>query len=148
VQYIDSAYEHYCRERFPLPSEEDISSLEDRLRAELPADFKDFLLHYNGGVFNDTKIQPPYLETPTRHLTYLRGIGAKPDSLEIGRRRDVLIFDDNDPLQILPIGGTAEGDLILLVTHEEDCGAILLRTPRESFYLAPDISGFFGLLNA
>jgi hypothetical protein len=37
-------------------------------------------------------------------------------------------------------------NFILIVTHEEDYGVIIYRTPTQSFFLADDIEDFFALL--
>jgi hypothetical protein len=59
-----------------------------------------------------------------------------------------VLFDDNDPPKILPIGGTPMGGLIILDTAPgEGRGDIWLKQAFGDFYyLADGIEEFFGLL--
>jgi hypothetical protein len=143
---IAEAYQLFCTERFPLPTEKDVRDLETRISVSFPADYRLFLLQYNGGFFNEPQITPPIPECPVDRLTFLSGIRATHRSAELGRPGDLAIFDDNDPPQVVPIGYTIMGNLILLVTHPEGYGRILLRTFDESFWLADGIEDFFELL--
>ena len=57
------------------------------------------------------------------------------------------LFDNNDPPQIVPIGHTGMGGLIILATRPEDRGTIFLKQAFGGFYyLADGIEEFFGLL--
>jgi hypothetical protein len=143
---IDSAYRRFCRERFPLPTEAQIRELEGRIGVSFPADYRHYLLGYNGGYFVEPSILPPSTECPEDCLKFMHGICASHPTAELGRERDLSRWSDNSPPQIVPIGYTIMGYFILLVTHPEGRGQVLLRTFDESFYLSDDIPGFFALL--
>jgi hypothetical protein len=55
---IDLAYAKFCKKRFPLPTERQVSDLENRIGIRLPADFRQFILDYNGGYFTEPDITP------------------------------------------------------------------------------------------
>jgi hypothetical protein len=59
-----------------------------------------------------------------------------------------VLFDDNDPPKILPIGDTPLGSLIILDTAPgEGCGTIYFKQAFGDFYfLADGIEDFFDLL--
>jgi hypothetical protein len=145
---IEQAYRRFARERFPLPSEEQIAALERRLGVKLPADYREFILNYNGGYFTDPEVIPRDPSCATVCLAGMRGIGATVPAGELAHPSDLVVFDDNDPPQVLPIGSTPMGDLILLVTRmDETRGNILLKLAYGDFYfLADGIEEFFGLL--
>lgn len=150
MKNAEIAYKSFCKERFPSPSETDVCNLEDKLRISLPPDYRQYLLKYNGGFFNEPDIIPPRKGPPLDCLTYMHGIRATHPIAEIGS--NVSLFDDNMPPQILPIGYTLMGNLILLITHPEDRGCILLKKAsidefsHESWLLARGIDEFFALL--
>ena len=149
MKNIDIAYSKYCRERFALPSENQVDDLEQRLRVSLPKDYRQYLLQYNGGVFiQEHHIIPPTKDCPLDRLDVMFGIGATPRSLELGNTGDVYASDDNDPPQIMPIGYTIMGNMIILSTHPEDAGGIVLKIAGsyDCFFLADGIEEFFGLL--
>ena len=60
------------------------------------------------------------------------------------------MFDDNDPVRILPIGYTVMGNLLYMVVdpNDEMPGWIGLKLAfrDQSFWLADDINAFFALL--
>jgi hypothetical protein len=145
---IESAYEKFCQERFSLPTEEQVADLEERIGVSLPDDYREFLLAYNGGLFSEPDIVPPTEECPVDGLTFMRGIGATEPVAELARKRDLALFDDNDPPQVVPIGDTMMGNLILLITHPDERGCIVLKKAfsDQSFFLAEGIEEFFGLL--
>ena len=145
---IQSAYDRFCKERFPVPSDAQLSALEQRIGVVLPADYRRFILQFNGGYFADPLITPVGQGCPTECLDSLFGIGASHPTAELGRERDIGLFDDNDPPIIVPIGSTAVGGLIILDTAPgEEQGSICLKQAfGDFFYLTDSIEGFFGLL--
>jgi len=146
---IDSAYEKFCTERFPLPSEKQVAEFEQRIGVQLPSDYRQFLLEYNGGIFNEPDLISPDPECPKNRLTFLCGIGGSPPCADLGSPDNLNLFDDNDPpLQILPIGDTMRANTIFLVTHPENNGSIGLQDiySDNSFFLADGIERFFALL--
>jgi len=144
---IETAYRKYCTERFALPTEKQVSDLEEKIGVFFPDDYRQFLLTYNGGVFNEPDIIPPDKECPVDGLEFMNGIGAIHPVIELGREIDLDIFDDNDPPQVVPIGDTIMGNLILLITHYEGNGCIVMKKAFDrSFFLAEGIEEFFGLL--
>ncbi len=119
---IQSAYDRFCRSRFPLPSEAQLAGLEQRLGIIFPSDYRRFILERNGGYFNDPLITPVGEGCPLECLDSLWGICASHPTAELGRHRDIALFDDNDPPKIVPIGNTAVGGLIILDTAPGEGG--------------------------
>jgi hypothetical protein len=76
------------------------------------------------------------------------GIGASHPEAELARPIDLTLFDDNDPLKIIPIGRTGMGGLIILdVAPGDGNGAIFLKQEWGDFhYLVDDLEAFFALL--
>jgi hypothetical protein len=145
---VESAYQILCRKPFALPGEEQVAALEQRIGVSLPDEYRRFILQHNGGWFNEPQIVPPSDESPEDRLTVLYGIGASHPSAELARARDLALFDDNDPPEVLPIGDTIMGNLLLLITHPEDNGSIVLKIAfsDECHFLAVGIEEFFPLL--
>lgn len=145
---IALAYGKFCRTRFPLPSDKEVAALEERIGISLPEDYREFLLKYNGGYFTEPDILPPSDDCPLDRLKVLHGIRATQSSAELASTTWLTLFDDNDPPQILPIGFTLMGNLLFLITHWEDNGAIGLKKAGsdDSFFLVEGIEQFFGLL--
>lgn len=145
---IERAYERYCQKRFPLPSAEDIQRLEDRVNVTFPDDFREYLLQYNGGWFRTPVLD---VEDADIHnggrIDFMSGIGASHEVAELGNPLDMALFDDNDPPQIMIIGLTEGGHLILLDTYVpgDHFGSILYRTFTESIRLGSGIAEFFDL---
>ncbi len=145
---IENAYSRFCRQRFPLPSESQLVELEARIKARFPDDYRQFILKFNGGYFNEPEITPMGAGCPSDSLNALYGIGALHDFAELGRTADIMLFDDNDPPKIVPIGDTGMGGLIILDTAPGDGqGAIFLKKAFGDFnYLVDGIEAFMALL--
>ncbi|HEX4143447.1 MAG TPA: SMI1/KNR4 family protein [Pirellulales bacterium] len=112
------------------------------------ADYRRFILQFNGGYFADPLITPVGQGCPTECLDSLFGIGASHPSSELGDPADIGLFDGNDPPIIVPIGRTAVGGLIILDTAPgEERGSIFLKQAFGDFYYLTDgIERFFALL--
>ena len=145
---IDSAYARFSVERPPLPTEQQVAELEQRIGIRLPDAYRQFVLKYNGGYFNSPEITPVGEGCPFDALRILYSIGASHWEGELGRPEGIAIFDDNDPPKIIPIGFTEMGGLIILDTDSGDGnGEIYLKQAWGDFYwLAEDLEAFFGLL--
>jgi hypothetical protein len=145
---IEYAYNRFSTKRFPRPNEAQLDALEKRIKVTFPDDYRQFLLQFNGGYFDDPDIMPVGEGCPKDSLTFMCGIGASHDEAELGRPSDLYLFDDNDPPKIVPIGCTPLGSLIILDTAPgEGRGAIHLKQAFGDFYnLADGIQEFFGLL--
>jgi hypothetical protein len=145
---FEDAYRSFSTERFPLPTEAQLQDLEQRIKVRFPDDYRQFLLHFNGGYFTEPGITPVSEGCPLDGLTFLSGIGASHWEAELGSTRTMLIFDDNDPPKIVPIGDTTMGGLIILDTAPgEGRGEIYYKQAYGGFYyLAANIKEFFGLL--
>ena len=85
---------------------------------------------------------------PQDALKYLCGIGASLDNAELGESSTLMLFDDNVPPKIVPIGGTPMGGLIILDTAPgEGRGEIYYKQAFGDFYwIAEGIEDFFALL--
>ena len=146
---IQSVYDRFSKERFPLPSEAQLSTLEQQLRIVFPDDYRQFILEYNGGYFKEPEISPMGEGCPQDTLEILFGIGASHWEAELGRPGDISLFDDNDPPKIVPIGRTGMAGLIILDTAPgEGRGAIFLKKAFGDFYYLLDgIEAFCALLH-
>jgi hypothetical protein len=133
---IEAGYRKYARKRAPLPLEEEVAALEHRIGITLPEHFRRFVLDYNGGWFNSPAIEPDSPNCPVDALDVLYGIGASHPSAELASPADIALFDDNDPLQVLPIGYTVMGNLLILLTHPEpeDRGVVMLKRAYSDDY--------------
>jgi hypothetical protein len=148
---IQQVYDGFSTKRFPEISENEVAGLEARIRISLPKEYRRYLLAYNGGYFSDPIIDPEGGNCPNEGLSYMCGIGALDGVAELANDTHLSLFDDNDPLTILPIGATATGGLILLNTcrDPDEFGAVGIKIAfGESYYLADSIDEFFGLLQA
>jgi hypothetical protein len=146
---ITYAYNRFCTERFPLPSESQVSDLERRIKVDFPDDYRQYVLEFNGGYFDDPIIKPVVEGCPLETLTYMCGIHAKHSGAELGRQDSIALFDGNDPPKIVPIGYTGLGAFIILNLDEQECGTIYFKEARGGFYyLADNIEGFFDLLHS
>jgi hypothetical protein len=145
---IDDAYRKFSRVRFPLPAEEQLAELERRIDIVLPDDYRRFILEFNGGYFREPRITPVGDGCPQDALTYMSGIGASHEYAELGRPSWMMLFEDNMPPKILPIGYTAMGGLIILDTAPGDGrGEIYYKQAFGEFYwIAESIEEFFTLL--
>jgi hypothetical protein len=147
---IDRVYRESARTRFPLPTSQQVSELEERLGVDLPPDYRQFILQYNGGTFEDLPIVSPETGAGMDCLTILCGINASNPFGELAAQTGLPpdLFDDNDPVQVLPIGYCVGGSLIYVLTDPENSGCIGLKKPYyEDFtHLADGIELFFELL--
>jgi hypothetical protein len=148
MSVFEHAYKRFATEQFPLPSEKQVVAFERRIKSELPADFRQYILEFNGGVFDDPEIVPDHEDCPPSVLAEMNGIGCPHPILELHQPRRWELFDDNDPPEFLPIGETPLGDFIILVTElGENPGRILFKQAfGEFYYLAEGIEEFFGFL--
>ncbi len=145
---VQSAYERFCKQRFPLPNPGELAALEQCHGIVFSDDYRRFILDFNGGYFKCPEITPVGEECPQATLQKLFGIGASHPTAELGRPRDIALFDDNDPPKILPIGSTGMGGLIILDTAPGGGkGTIFLKQAFGDFYyLADGVEAFFALL--
>jgi hypothetical protein len=145
---IALAYAAFCEERFPLPSERDVSALERHLGIAFPVDFRKYIKDYNGGFFSEPAFRGPNPECPDCLLSLMHGIRATDKCAELGSDADMVLFSDNDPIQVLPIGATAGGNLLLLLLDPEHFGEIVLKpiSSQQCYFLASGIQEFFSLL--
>jgi hypothetical protein len=145
---IGYAYNAFCDGRFPLPTEEDVAALEQRIRAPFPYGYRNYLLEYNGGIFSEPEIAPPSPDCPADRLTFLSGIRATLDCAELANPGDLSLFTDNDPLEVLPIGYTMMGNLLAMSMRGDAVGVILMKKAFSDrwFVLADGIEEFFSLL--
>ncbi|MBX7106428.1 MAG: SMI1/KNR4 family protein [Gemmataceae bacterium] len=135
-----------------MPSESEVVDFERGLGVTLPKHYRDFILSYNGGLFCDPYIIGNSPTFPIDQLAELFGIRASLDSLELAAPWRLSLFEDNHPLQVLPIGGTPTGNLLILITRPDpnERGAVVLKMAwkDECHFLADSMEEFFGLLDA
>ena len=154
---IAEVYEQHCKTRFPLPAESEIVLLEERLNMRFPSHYRDYLLSYNGGFFSNAVIVFPepitvmWRDGKVTHaqniMEQMWGLHSTHHCAELGKRSDITLFDDNDPIQLLPIGYTTMGSLLLLDMLSGHEGEILIKFPSEGAYpIADNIDEFFDLI--
>ncbi len=145
---IDNAYSRFSVKRFPLTSEAQLVELEQRIGVTFPDDYRQFLLELNGGYFKEPEITPVGEGCPQDTLEILFGIGASHWEAELATPSYMVLFDDNYPPKIVPIGRTGMGGLIILDTAPgEGRGEIFLKKAFGNFYyLTEDLEAFFALL--
>jgi hypothetical protein len=145
---IDLACRCFATERFRLPTVKQLDELEDCIHVRFPEDYRRFILKYNGGFFKEPEIVTETEGAGGCSLRFLHGINATHSTAELGDPSTIELFEENDPPQIVPIGETGMGGLILLVTsQEDDDGAIVLKKPFGDFFrIASSIAEFFELI--
>jgi hypothetical protein len=127
---------------FTLPSEVDLLAFEAGVGAKLPEQYRQFLLQHNGGYFQDVVVN--FGGGLGDGLDYLSGIGASFPDAELGEDLDV--FDDNDPLKILPIGYTQCGSFLLLGVADDIRGQVWVQISEDEEFklIADSFIEFFG----
>lgn len=157
MNLIARAYDRYCTTRFPLPTENEVAALEERLKIDFPDDYREYLLQYNGGYFRDAQIVFPEPITvrwrdgsvthTDDHLTVMYGVDSNNKDRDIAQPFRLHLLEDNDPLQLLPIGYTSVGCLVLLDLAPGYIGNVLLKFPSADAYTVTEgIADFFGLI--
>jgi SMI1 / KNR4 family (SUKH-1) len=150
-QAVRAIYDTLPVHRFPLPTEEQVRELERRLKIPLPGHYRQFILEFNGGCFQEPwpLITPVHDDAPLEHLSDLWGIGADYPHAELGH--DTCNFDDNDPPIVLPIGYTVRNCLLYLGTEDApDYGSVCVKLAFcwTVFVIADTMDEFFGLLRS
>ena len=117
---IRAVYDRFCTRRFALPTKQRLCEVEAVIGATFPADFRKFILEFNGGVFENalaiprSPISAKWRDGVAVHhdlsIEILCGIDA---SFQLGGVSDYAMFENNMPLKLLPIGYAAEGTLVL-----------------------------------
>lgn len=135
----DVFYNKFCNTRFKLPTEEQVKSIEERFKSQIPEQYRNFILNYNGGYFKNAKFKAKGKEN-FLHLLF----GVTPEDKSSDLVRGVYLFDDNDPVSLLPIGVTDIGDLLFIMIGDVEDGEIGLKIAfsDEYFQLAPDFKSF------
>ena len=131
---ISDAYrDEFLRSRFPLPTEEMVQDLENRLGVTLPDSYRTFILDFNGSFFDRLAVKDND-NNGIDGLDVLYGINSTHPSGELGRNVD--IFDNNAPVIILPIGFGACGVVFCMyVAFEEERGEIVGKWPSKDEYI-------------
>jgi len=144
---IQFAYARWATERLPLPNGKQVAELESRLGVAFPGDYRQYLLEFNGGTFDDPEILSPEEHFPRRGLSVMYGVASPFPGTELGEPWEINLFDNNDPLIALPIGGTSLGDLVILCMEVEDLGAVYFKQASgDWFRIAEGIVDFFATL--
>ncbi len=140
-------YRLHCTKRFgPAPTAEELDEIARNLQVILPAHYRRFIREHNGGRFDD----PVFVVSGRQYrLSELYGVRADTNDVELFSPSSLSLFDDNDPVQVVPIGYSCGGDLLLLVvaTDGDDFGRVLLKKPfsGESIDLGADMDEFLAL---
>lgn len=154
---VKEVYARFCTTRFPLPKENEIELLEGRLEIRFPDRYREYLMSFNGGFFSNAEIVFPepitiqWRDGEATHkqnsLKQMFGFHSSHPYAEIGRETDINLFDDNNPIQLLPIGRTGMGSLLLIDILEGHVGEILIKFPSDGAYpIADNIDEFFELI--
>ena len=120
----------------------------DQLQRNDQSDYRDFILSYNGGYFSDPIFVSLDAGCPRDRLTVLYGIGASDKTAELASKRHLALFSENDPIQVLPIGYTIMGNLLILIVDDDSAGSIVLKraSSDDYFNIADGINGLFDLI--
>jgi len=146
---IDKVYEEHCSERFPLPTENEIADLEAELSCTFPDHYREYLRLYNGGVFEDVGIDSEEKVVSAYAMRYLMGVNAPGDYARLGRRKDYMLFDDNDPPVAIPIASFSDVSFLMLDIESgtETYGEIHFKKAGGGFYyVCNHMSDLFAML--
>lgn len=133
---IEEVYDKCLETRNSLPSSEQVAMLESTLGVALPPEYRQFLLERNGGTFNRGKFRRliiTFEDNKGDCLDKLYGIGA-PSNTCGDLCKEAILFDDYRPCRLVPIGYTALGVLLLIVTEalgKEKAGQIWIQYPGD-----------------
>lgn len=149
---IERVYKQHCIQRFSPPKPAEIELVETRLGNGLPQSYRQYLLEYNGGIFDEPELQLHDQSIPAEHVSFMCGITSEEGMAALARKQDLAIFEDNFPVELLKIGSTVSGGLLLLVIDpdcEDEDGDIAVKTVGHGIqFLADDIYSFFELLTS
>ena len=119
--FRDSVLVQRIRERGPKISLQDIVDFEKEVQLELPSDYREFLLEYNGGTsYESDFIEFPTPEHPHRDgISYIELAGLKYpyDERGIDIRYMLNNYGDELPKNMIPVGAS-EGDYFLITPRE------------------------------
>jgi hypothetical protein len=140
----------------------EIREAESHLRIRLPNDLKEYLIRQNGGFFRSLRILTPFDPVEGDRLESLFGINPKfsgkstydcdehdDDLLDwIGDPGNLMLFENNNPIVVLPIGRTLLGHLVVI--RYKDGSPIgyeikMARNPIGFAEIAEDFSGLMSL---
>lgn len=132
---IEEVYDKCLEIPNSLPSSEQVATLESTLGVSLPPEYRQFLLERNGGTFNRGKFRRLIISFEDNKgdcLDSLYGIGARKTCGDLCR--EAVLFDDDRPCRLVPIGYTALGVLLLIVTEalgQDKAGQIWIQYPYD-----------------
>ena len=132
---IEEVYDKCLEIPNSLPSSEQVATLESTLGVSLPPEYRQFLLERNGGTFNRGKFRRLIISFEDNKgdcLDSLYGIGARKTCGDLCR--EAVLFDDDRPCRLVPIGYTALGVLLLIVTEalgQDKAGQIWVQYPYD-----------------
>lgn len=122
---IRAVYDRYCTQRFALPTEQRLCEVEAVIGARFPEEFREFILQFNGGVFDNalaiprSPISAKWRDGIAVHhdlsIEILCGIDAP---FKLGGPSDYAMFENNVPLKLPPIGYAEEGTLVLGISAD------------------------------
>jgi hypothetical protein len=139
VSSIEDVYDKCLETPNPLPSIDQVATLESTLGVSLPPEYRQFLLERNGGTFNRGKFRRLIITFGESGkgdcVDSLYGIGARKASGDLCK--EAVLFDDDRPYRLVPIGYTALGVLLLIVTEalgKDKAGQIWIQFPYDEEY--------------
>jgi len=88
-----------------------VSEVEKRLGVVFSKSYKDFLLTYNGGLFEEQLLS---LDSDETNIVFL-GVGGEKDLVHINR-----LYDGRLPASVVAIGMDPGGDLVCLSLREDE----------------------------
>lgn len=108
-------------EKWPV-SEEDIVALEARIKHDLPADYRAFLLRTNGGQTGRNTFSIPDQDERSSCVTFFYGLNLPKSGMSFDRV--VEFFKDLFSRGYLPVADTAFGDQIVISLRGKNTGCV------------------------
>ena len=124
-QILQGSEYYYVREHERIiPTEEDIERLEKRIKATLPQEYKEFLIHYGRIAFNASVIFPieSCLWQDNGELKVFFGFSSDGEIYDIRNAFDM--YEGRMPVGFLPIAEDYFGNIVCLSCIGEDRGKV------------------------
>ena len=106
----------------PPATEQAIARLENQLKSKLPAAYREFLQHHNGGQPQPATFVPADREKPTEVINSFLALGGDPQIDDLATF--LKLYKKNLPKDCLPVAYDAFGNLICIGLAGKDRGRV------------------------